>query len=204
MYLIDKLTFNTQEDYREYLKTSEDYCNTYKRWTKEEDIELQKLSKERSLDELCHHFKRVKGSIRSRLLKLQNIKDEEDTTKNDLSEEFYDSGHLKIRGNLKNNVREGTWKFFNEEGELIYIKNYKDGERHGPQLMFYEKYLLEEVYNVPGGVEMYEDFDFDIYQYSGNLSHKSYYLNGKAEGNWESFTPDGVLEVSLSIKYMFC
>ena len=76
MYEIDGLIFNTQEEYREYLKTSEDHWNTYQKWTKEEDIELQKLSKNKSVEELCHHFKRVKGSITSRLQKLQIIKEE--------------------------------------------------------------------------------------------------------------------------------
>ena len=124
-----------------------------------------------------------------------------DTIKNGLLEEFYDSGQLKTRGNLKNNKREGTWKYFTEEGELTNIENYKDGKLHGLQLVFYEKYLLEEVYNVPGGVEMYEDFyDFDIYQYSGQLNQKSYYLDGKAEGTWESFYPGGVLESTNKYK----
>ena len=70
MYKIDGLIFNTLKEYKKYLNTSQDYRNTYERWTKEDDIELEKLSKKLSIEELCHHFKRLKGSITSRLRKL--------------------------------------------------------------------------------------------------------------------------------------
>ena len=69
-YKIDNITFDNYQEYREYLESSENYLNSYKVWTSEEDCELKNLSKTLSIDELSLYFKRKKGSIKSRIKKL--------------------------------------------------------------------------------------------------------------------------------------
>mgnify|MGYP005747123521 CR=1 FL=1 len=131
MYEIDGLIFNTQEEYREYLKTSEDYCKTYERWTKEEDIELQKLSKKKSVEELCHHFKRVKGSITSRLLKLPIIKENLTninviTLKDDIDQKVVNEVST-VRDNISSKVIKDVLNFKKKNKSLLEDQIHENG-----------------------------------------------------------------------------
>ena len=44
------------------------------------------------------------------------------------SEIFHENGVLKEKGILKGDKRDGNWDFFNEEGEYIESKIFKNGE----------------------------------------------------------------------------
>jgi len=75
LYKVDGLTFETQEEYREYLASSEKYSNAYEPWTPELDDELWELVRskgvsELALSELALHFQRRSGAIKSRLSRL--------------------------------------------------------------------------------------------------------------------------------------
>lgn len=41
---------------------------------------------------------------------------------------IYKNGKLKVKGNYTNNKRSGLWYFYNDEGQLLFIREYKDGE----------------------------------------------------------------------------
>ena len=73
-YIVDGKTFETQEEYREYLALSDKYRCAYEPWTAELDKELKELMDSKSISELALYFKRRTGAIRSRLLKLNLIK----------------------------------------------------------------------------------------------------------------------------------
>ena len=74
LYKVDGLTFETQEEYREYLASSEKYSNAYEPWTPELDDELKELVKSKGVSELALHFQRRTGAIKNRLSKLNLIK----------------------------------------------------------------------------------------------------------------------------------
>ena len=72
IYKVNDEEYSTYEEYREALRESDNRYNSYEPWTDSEDKELELLSKTMSLPELADHFKRMKGGIRARLLKLSS------------------------------------------------------------------------------------------------------------------------------------
>tara|TARA_X000000368_G_scaffold368433_1_gene316380 strand:+ start:277 stop:1008 length:732 start_codon:yes stop_codon:yes gene_type:complete len=69
-YKLNKKVYTSYLDYFIALKNSKNRYNSYSEWTNEDDELLAKLSKTMSVKELCDHFKRIPGGIRSRLRKL--------------------------------------------------------------------------------------------------------------------------------------
>ena len=69
-YKLNKKVYTNYSDYFIALKNSKNRYNSYSKWTNEDDELLTKLFKTMSLKELCDHFKRMPGGIRSRLRKL--------------------------------------------------------------------------------------------------------------------------------------
>ena len=78
----------------------------------------------------------------------------------DLVEEFYDDGQLKLRRNLKNGVRYGLQEVFRKDGSIYNRGNYKDGYAHG----------------------LFEDF-YD----NGQLKTRRHFREGEKHGLWEWF-----------------
>ena len=72
IYKVNDTEYSTYEEYREALRESDNRYNSYEPWADSEDKELELLSKTMSLPELADHFKRMKGGIRARLLKLSS------------------------------------------------------------------------------------------------------------------------------------
>lgn len=60
------------EEYLLYLRDKKNFTNTLKKWTDEEDKQLVTMSENMTIDELCYHFKRLKGEIKSRLKNITN------------------------------------------------------------------------------------------------------------------------------------
>jgi hypothetical protein len=87
--------FNKFPEFLEALKNSNNRYNSYAKWTSEDDQLLIILSETLSVNELCDHFKRMRGGIKSRLRKLdviypiseENIEQEEDLETHDDLEE---------------------------------------------------------------------------------------------------------------------
>ena len=72
-YKFDDKVYDSLQDYLIALKSSKNRYNSYATWTQEDDDSLVKLSNTMSLIELCDHFKRMPGGIKSRLRKLDSI-----------------------------------------------------------------------------------------------------------------------------------
>ena len=60
------------EEYLLYLRDKENFTNSLKKWTNEEDKQLEIMSENMKIDELCYHFKRLKGEIKNRLKNITN------------------------------------------------------------------------------------------------------------------------------------
>ena len=56
---------------------------------------------------------------------------------------YYDDSQtmVKMKGNLENDIEQGEWKYFNENGKLIQSGNYKDGYQVGKWVYNYENIL---------------------------------------------------------------
>jgi len=42
--------------------------------------------------------------------------------------EYHPSGELKVKGKYKNDQKDGTWKYYNEDGDLVKRERWKKGE----------------------------------------------------------------------------
>ena len=42
--------------------------------------------------------------------------------------EYYENGKLKLRGNYKEDKKEGKWEYFDEEGNLTGTEKYKNDD----------------------------------------------------------------------------
>jgi antitoxin component YwqK of YwqJK toxin-antitoxin module len=45
---------------------------------------------------------------------------------------YYESGKLKVSGNFANDKKHGTWKYFDEQGNITKTEEYKNGELFDP------------------------------------------------------------------------
>ena len=56
-----------------------------------------------------------------------------DKTTDELMKEevFFSNGNLQWMGNYKNNIENGTWKFYHENGKIKAEETYLNGKEHG-------------------------------------------------------------------------
>ena len=83
--------------------------------------------------------------------------------------EFYDDGMLKMELYLKDGRPEGTygeWRTYNENGQLIGLASYKEGQKDGPWRIWSDK---------------------------GNLLYEMFYTAAKKSGVWRSWDEEGNL-----------
>lgn len=78
-------------------------------------------------------------------------------------EEFYINGQKKVEGGFKNNLRDGLWTYWHENGKIWSQGTFKDGLSHGK---------------------------FDIYKEDGSRYMQSCYKNGKPDGIWTFYDKD--------------
>jgi len=93
--------------------------------------------------------------------------------KNGLYESFHENGQLSKRENYKDGELDGLVEEFYESGQLNQRENYKDGELDGPWEWFYE---------------------------NGQLMTRTTFINGKKEGLLESFHSNGQLQMTENYK----
>jgi uncharacterized protein len=87
---------------------------------------------------------------------------------------FYDDGILSSEGLLKNDHREGKWKFYNPLGIITSEYYYSEGLLNGIQHTYYENGQINKILTYSG------DYLYGKY--------KEYYINGhlKMQGNYDS------------------
>lgn len=62
---------------------------------------------------------------------------------------FFEDGKLKLRGTIKNNLRDGKWEAFFNDGTTQSEGYFKNGLRHGAAKVYYpnKKLMYEGTYN---------------------------------------------------------
>jgi uncharacterized protein len=88
---------------------------------------------------------------------------------------FQEQLNQKIRrtGYLKNNIRDGQWIFYYQNGQKWRVEDYIKGKIHGKQLTYYP---------------------------SGELNGDGQYINGEMEGVFSMYYPNGKLKQTITLK----
>ncbi len=103
---------------------------------------------------------------------------------------------LLIEENYENDVLNGDYKVFYEDGKLTKFAHYNDGRLHGNSRKYSPKSILVEDVNYVNGA-LHGDAAF--YEDNGNLKQKGRYEEDLKVGVWEFFK-DGELSESKEIK----
>lgn len=126
------------------------------------------------------------------------------------SELYYSNGDLKASGQKVLDKKEGKWKFYNQDGKLESIRQYKNDTLHGVTKIYWstkslkntrfnpssdfvmdsiEGTILKSVLNYEKGVKQGKQID-----YYTDLTHSiSNYMNGKLEGEYRAYYNNGKL-----------
>ena len=114
--------------------------------------------------------------------------------------EYYDvDGRFSVDAQFnKKGERDGSWKWYYNNGEVKEIITYKNGKSEGKNLLFFEngkKYIESNVKN--------DDFDgeYNAYSEDGALLEKKFYKNGKLDGSYESYFPLGSTIKEFDVPY---
>ena len=126
---------------------------------------------------------------------------------------FYSRDGKKItsRGKFTNNIKDGVWEYFDEEGRLymrvryklaplnknLFYMNHNFGSENGPYERYYPDGSLEEKGNFLAG-----EFDGPLVRYTprGRISEKGQFKANKRVGLWQYYYPEGKLEREESFK----
>lgn len=99
-------------------------------------------------------------------------------------EDYYNNGQLQMKGTLltrRPDIRDGEFKFYDKNGNLIEKGTYKGDLKHGEYIFYYKNGNKELVENWNHGVQHGE---IAAYQEDGTISYKGSYKNGKRYGKW--------------------
>lgn len=102
-----------------------------------------------------------------------------------MQHEYYPNGRIKREASFRNGRREGTWREFDEEGNVIHSQVYQNGRLVQSGVMDTDGTRRGE------WVELYPD---------STLRAKGLYINGKRSGLWQYYYPGEVLEQEGSYK----
>ncbi len=96
-----------------------------------------------------------------------------------MQHEYYPNGRIKREASFRNGRREGTWREFDEEGNVIHSQVYQNGRLVQSGVMDTDGTRRGE------WVELYPD---------STMRAKGLYINGKRSGEWRFYYPGEVLE----------
>ena len=96
-----------------------------------------------------------------------------------MQHEYYPSGRIKREASFRNGRREGTWREFDENGNVISSQIYQNGRLVQSGVMDTDGTRRGE------WVELYPD---------STLRAQGLYINGKRSGEWRFYYPGEVLE----------
>jgi antitoxin component YwqK of YwqJK toxin-antitoxin module len=107
------------------------------------------------------------------------IEGDEQTMILEVRQQFYESGNVKERGSYKEGKKQGTFRFYdengNETGAALYVEDQKIGEGK-----------IDSTGQRQG--------DWKLYYPSGELRAQGAYVNGLKEGDWMFFFSNGKQE----------
>jgi len=87
--------------------------------------------------------------------------------------------------------KQGTWKYFNSQGQIMLEIEYQDDARNGVTKQYYQfaKVMRETEYHF--GVK---DGVFKQYYYGGQVRTEGVYSSGRRADNWISYYSDGQMK----------
>jgi antitoxin component YwqK of YwqJK toxin-antitoxin module len=123
-------------------------------------------------------------------------------------EDWSINGYILLKGNFKQERKDGEWNYYYYTGDLEKTSNYKNGLLEGPYTYYYDTKMVNVSGNYhlgkkegkwnwftnKGGKDMEGSFVNDlqdgawIYYYpTGQVSYNAFYKEGKKEGKWEYY-----------------
>lgn len=104
---------------------------------------------------------------------------------------FFPSGEVKYRGSIKEGKRNGTWVYYDKKGDTTGLFHYNNGS-----LFLRETYIkgnlaiVEELRDsIPNGKTI-------MYYHNGKVKSMSTFKDGKEDGIFKEYFPNGVIRVS--------
>jgi antitoxin component YwqK of YwqJK toxin-antitoxin module len=107
---------------------------------------------------------------------------------------YYSNKGLIINeeGLVKKNLEQGLWKrYWNVDGKLKEIINFKDGKPHGERKNYWKNGNLKSSAYWDSGIQSGKGF---FYYENGNLEESNYWLNEKLHGVYKAYYPDKTLK----------
>jgi antitoxin component YwqK of YwqJK toxin-antitoxin module len=107
--------------------------------------------------------------------------------------EYFENGNIYSIGIFKNDLEEGNWTYYNEDGSKNHNCNYKSGLLHGEYKIFDEYGIISSIRHFENGEELFKNGDSITYYSNGQIKSKCYYKNGKLEGPRIEYNYQGVV-----------
>ena len=89
---------------------------------------------------------------------------------------YFDNGQLIYIGNYKKGKKEGIWARYHKNGQLGTKGNYKSGKREGEWISYFDN---GQIFTTGYMIEGKPDGKMISYQYDGILENTKIYRNGK-------------------------
>lgn len=104
--------------------------------------------------------------------------------------EYYKNGKIKVEVNFKNGKANGSKKVYFENGKIDWETFYVDGKRNGIQKGYYKNNILK--YSCPYKNDMQQGLAKNYYS-NGKLESSCEYKNGKENGIFKQYSLSGKL-----------
>jgi antitoxin component YwqK of YwqJK toxin-antitoxin module len=112
--------------------------------------------------------------------------------------EHYPNGKLFVEGRFKRGRQNGDWTFYHDNGQLNRKAIYKDGKPDGPREIFRADGTL---WAKRGFRDGQRDGEWITYDETGQKPlAEEHYDNGKPEGVWKYWYPNGQLKQQITLK----
>ena len=134
---------------------------------------------------------------------------------------YYPNGFIGSTGQYTDQKKEGKWKFYSpvNKGSLIMEEEYRENQRNGPSVKFYEDRTIAVKMNYVNDkregewTEYYPDGKlflrsaystgklngkFETWFQNGKPEFSGFYKNNLREGNWKIYNEDGSLKYDIN------
>jgi len=133
--------------------------------------------------------------------------------KNGIWEGYYSNGKIAYTGNYDHGLFQGQWKYFDENGQLVKLEEYRKGKLDGKVLMYDKGIIYDEItyvngkksgehkhYSKTGNINYLQEYfndsmtgRFVIYSATGKIVQEGYLKNAKNVGEWHMYDENGIL-----------
>ncbi len=135
------------------------------------------------------------------------------------SKAYYENGRLMAKGNYFNQKKDSTWQYYTNEGLLKSEENWKNGVKHGEEIVYYveDGSVLERLTwengkknglwvqffekGVPKvkGIYLDDEFEGEMRYFfpDGKTEIKGKYINGLRDGTWYYYNKDGTIYLQI-------